>query len=280
MSTTAVGVASILDAPRPVAQPHGLLSVPGVLQDERRVRWANGVNMFAFPAQMPWTWDPCASGTFRVKSSESEVASERFDPFGIGLTVTCSRLGAPEDLRERLEAAFDATVSWAVERAISQGSEVTSNPNLGDTNLTILGGGPVTPVVGLAWLEQALGEKGVRGIIHAPNPVVSSWGYDKVRVKVRDGVEYLVTPNGNFVAAGGGYIGADPTSGSTPAAGQSWVFATAGLEVRLTDPEIPGDESDNLDRELNDLVYRVESTALATWDETVVQAGVLVDWTP
>jgi hypothetical protein len=269
-------VTSTLDAPRPVAQRYGLLSVPGVLPEERRLRWANGVNTFGFPTQMPWTWDPCSEGTFRVKSEESDISSERFDPFGIGLTVTCSRLGAPADLRDRLRAAFDATLSWAVERAVSQGSEVTSNGSLGDTNLTILGGGAVTPDVGLSWLENSIGEKGVRGIIHAPSPVVSAWGFEKVRVEG----DHLVSPNGNFVAAGGGYIGADPAAGTSPAAGQSWAFATAGLEVRLTEPTIVGNEAESLDRALNDLVFRVESTALATWDAEVVQAGVLIDWTP
>lgn len=276
MSTTAVGITSILDAPPPVAPPFGLLSVPGVLQSDLG-RWRNGVNMFGFPTQEPWTWDPCSEGTFRVKSEESLISSGRFDPFGVGLTLTCSRVGAPDDLSERLERALRAILSFGVEKAISSGSEVTSNPSLGDTNLTILGGGAVTPDAGLSWLEQAIGEKGVRGIVHAPPAVLSAWGFDKVRV-VGD---HLETVNGNFVAAGGGYIGADPAAGTSPAAGQSWAFATAGLEVRLTEPGlITGKESEVLDRALNDLVYHSESYALATWDAEAVQAGVLIDWTP
>ena len=67
MSVTAIGPAFTLDAPRPVAPPYGLLSVPGVLADDERERWLNGVNMFGFPTQDTWTWDPCSAGTFRVK---------------------------------------------------------------------------------------------------------------------------------------------------------------------------------------------------------------------
>ena len=81
MSVTAIGPAAILDVPRPVAPPYGLLSVPGVLAAETRGRWLNGVNTFGFPVQDTWTWDPCSTGTFRVKSEESEVSTERFDAF-------------------------------------------------------------------------------------------------------------------------------------------------------------------------------------------------------
>jgi hypothetical protein len=264
MSTTAVGTRSTL------------LSVPGVLSSEQRGRWLNGVNMYGFPHADPWTWDPCSDGTFRVKPAESDVTTEPFDPFGVGMTFLCSRLGLTEDYRGRLEAAFNARISFIVEQAVSQGSDVSSNPSLGDTNLDILGGGAVTPAVALSFLEEAIGSTGLRGIIHAASPVVSAWGFEKVRV---DG-DHLVSPNGNYVAAGGGYIGADPASGSTPAAGQSWVFATTGLEVRMTEPTIPGNESETLDRSLNDVEVYVESTVLATWDHEVLQAGVLVDWTP
>jgi hypothetical protein len=277
VSSTAVGITSILDAPPLVAPRYGLLSVPGVEQ-EGPGRWQNGVNTFGEPAQEPWTWDPCSTGTFRVKPEESLIGTERFDPFGVGLTVTCSRLGAPADLSDRLERALRAKLSFAIERAISRANVVTSNGWLGDTNMDALAsGGAVTPDVGLSYLENAIGAEGVHGIIHADPATVAAWGFDKVRV-VGD---HLETVNGTFVASGGGYIGSDPASGSTPAEGQSWAYATAGLEVRLTDPNlITGDESEVLDRALNDLVYHSESYVLATWDHEVLQAGVLIDWTP
>jgi hypothetical protein len=118
MSVTAIGPASILDVPRPVAPPYGLLSVPGVLAAETRGRWLNGVNTFGFPVQDTWTWDPCSTGTFRVKSEESEVSTERFDAFGVGASIACGTLGLPDDFLARLEASFDAVLSKAVEKAI------------------------------------------------------------------------------------------------------------------------------------------------------------------
>lgn len=274
MSVTAIGPASILDVPRPVAPPYGLLSVPGVLAAETRGRWLNGVNTFGFPVQDTWTWDPCSTGTFRVKSEESEVSTERFDAFGVGASIACGTLGLPDDFLARLEASFDAVLSKAVEKAVSQGSEVTTNPTLGDTNMTVLNSGTaVTPEEGLAWLENAL--PGVRGIIHAVPAVVSRWGFEKLKT---DG-EAIYTPNGNYVAAGAGYIGAQPSGQSEPGDTEAWTFVTAGLEVRLSDRQVLSPEiAESLDRSTNDVVYRVEEFALATWDSALVQAGVLIDW--
>lgn len=278
MSTTAPAPALDLDAPRPVAPQYGLLSVPGVLAAEERGRWLAGVNTYGYPNADSWTWDPCSTGTFRVKSAESEVGTERFDSFGIGMSFACSAHGLPRDYVDRLRAAFDAKLSFMVERAVSQGSEVDSNGFLGDANVTLpAGGAAVTPAVGLAWLENAIGLTGLRGIIHAPSPVVSAWGYDDLRVAG----DHLETANGTYVAAGGGYIGATATGGSAPASGQSWVFATTGLEVRMTETMILDEDiANSLDRSVNDVEIRAERYALATWDPDVLQAAVLIDWTP
>ena len=278
MTVTALAPAFTLDAPKPVAPPYGLLYVPGVLKDgDARQRWLNGVNMWGYPSDLPETWDPCSSGTFRTKADTSTQATERFDSFGVYLALACSSLGMPDGFEARAEVALDAVISFAVEKALSQGSDVTSNPFLGDTHLDILGGATVSADVGLRYLEQAIGEAGVRGIIHAPPAVIAAWGFDKLREE--NGA--LVTANGNYVAAGGGYIGADPVNGSSPGAGQSWAFATAGVEVRMSDMQLtPPDITGALDRDTNDVVYRAERYVMATWDESVVQAGVLVDWDP
>lgn len=274
MSVTAIGPASILDVPRPVAPPYGLLSVPGVLAEDARGRWLNGVNTFGFPVQDAWTWDPCSSGTFREKPADSEVGTDRFDAFGVGMSFACGTLGLPDDFLARLEASFDAMLSKAVEAAVAGGSEVTTNPSLGDTNMTVLNSGTaVTPEEGLAWLENAL--PGVQGIIHAQPAVVSRWGFDKLRVE--GGALY--TPNGNYVAAGAGYVGAQPSGQSEPGDTEAWTFVTAGLEVRLSGRQVlSADIAESLDRSTNDVIYRVEEFVLATWDSALAQAGVLIDW--
>lgn len=275
MSTTAPAPALGLDAPLPVAPEYGLLSVPGVLSVEDRGRWQAGVNLLGIDTEDNWTWDPCSSGTFRVKPEDGALTTARFDSFGLGMTLKCSSLGLPRDFDDRLEAVIDAISSFLVEKAISQGSEVTSNPSLGDSNLDVLASGAtVSADVGLAWLENAIGATGLRGIIHAPPAVTARWGFNKLRTN-----GHLETVQGTYVASGGGYIGADPVAGDTADAGESWAFATAGVEVRLTPIDILSrNRAESMDRSTNEVVIRAERYALVTWDAELLQAGVLIGW--
>lgn len=280
MSITAIGPATTLDGPLPLPPPHSLLQTPSVLaetaEEDERPRWLNGVNLWGYPADEPSLWDPCATGTFRTKSEVSDQTTERFDPFGVYLPIACSSLGMPEGFEERARVALRAVVSFGVEDAISSGVGTWSNPFFGDSNLTILAAGAaVSAGVGLSYLEDAIGQTGRLGMIHATPAVVAAL---QAFPTDDEGVDVLVTANGNVVVSGGGYIGADPLAGATPGATEDWVFATWPIEVRLSAMQlVPEDIGDALDTSNNDVVYRAEQYVLATWD-TDLQAGVLVDW--
>jgi hypothetical protein len=242
-------------------------------------RWLNGVNVWGYPCDVPANWDPCSVGTFRNKGSESTQPVPRFDSFVAYLPISCTmgHLGPPEEFAQRAVKAMDATVSMAIEDSLSQGSGVVTNPYFGDTNLDILGGGAVAPNVGLAYLEDAIGATGRRGMIHMTPSVAAYLGYSYLTT---DGVTAHVLGTGTPVAVGDGYIGADPASGSSPSAGQSWMFATGPVEVYMTATELIADNvKESLDRSDNTLTYRAEVSVLAMWD-TCLQAGVLVDWSP
>lgn len=275
MSITAVGPATTLDGPLPVEPPYSLLNVPGVLVDSGDERYLNGVNLWGYPADTPSTWEPCSDGTFRVKSEESDQPQARFDPFAAYIPIACSALGMPSGFAQRAEVVLDATLSFAVEDALANGIIGSTNPFFGDGNVTILGGGAVTPEVGLRWLERAIGQTARRGLIHAPPEIVAAWEFEALET----GAE-LRTPNGTPVAAGGGYIDAFPVSAGAPASGTAYAWATGPVEVRLAPFQlIPEDISEALDRSVNDVVYRAERYVLATWDGAL-QAAVLIDWTP
>lgn len=276
MSITAVGPALSLNGPLPVPPPYSLLSIPGVIVGDGD-RWMNGVNLWGYPSDTPSTWEPCSTGTFRTKDEGGELPTPRFDPFAFYEAISCSGLsiGDPKSFANRAEIVLQAIQSFSVEEALSQGVVGSSNPFFGDTDLDILGGGAVTPEVGLAYLEEAIGVTGRGGIIHATPPVVAQWGFNLLETG-----EYLRTANGTPVASGGGYIGADPVGGGTAGVGQSWVFATGPVEVRLSEVQMIGDDiNGTLDTSNNDVTFRAEKYALAVWD-TALQAGVLVDWTP
>lgn len=277
MSITAVGPALNLNGPLPAPPLYSLLSIPGVIVGDGN-RWMNGVNLWGYPSATPSTWEPCSSGTFRIKDEGGEIPTPRFDPFAIYESISCSgmSIGDWESFAGRADIVLQATQSFAVEEALAQGVSLSTNPFFGDASLDILAGGAAqTPTVGLAYLEEAIGATGRGGIIHATPPVVAEWGFNLLETG-----DYLRTVNGTPVASGGGYIGADPVSGSSPSAGQSWVFATGPIEVRLSEVQMVGDDiNGTLDTSNNDVTFRAEKYALAVWD-TALQAGVLVDWSP
>lgn len=278
MSTfTAVGPALDLDGPLPVAPEYTLLNAPGVLQSENQ-RVFNGVNVWGYPVETPSLWEPCSDGTFRVKESESSWDQPRFDGLVAYLPITCSTItAAPEVFRERAERALAATLSFGVEQALARGVVGSTNPFLGDTNLTQLGGGAVSAQAGINYLENAIGATGRQGIIHATPGTVSAWNYVNL---VTEGGNGLRTANGTLVVSGGGYINTDPAgkTGSDPSVGQEWAFATGPVQVYLgNSPNLV--PSEYIDRELNEIVYRAERSILPLWD-TSLQSGVLIDWTP
>ena len=278
MSTfTAVGPALDLDGPLPVAPRYSLLNAPGVVQSTN-LRVFNGVNVWGYPVETPSLWEPCSAGTFRTKEDDSTWDQPRFDGLVAYLPISCSTItAAPEEFANRAERALAATLSFAVESALAKGVTGSTNPVLGDANLTQLGGGTILPQAGLNFLENAIGATGRQGIIHATPGTISAWNYVNLLTYGEDGIR---TANGTLVVSGGGYIDTDPAgkTGSTPASGIEWAFATGPVHVYLGDsPELRPVQY--IDREHNEIVYRAERFVLPLWD-TSLQSGVLIDWTP
>jgi len=277
MSVTAVGPAFPLVGPPPVPREHALLTIPGVVvEEEGTPRWLTQVNVIGYPDGTPGIWEACSEGTFRVKSNGAARPQDRFDPFAafFPLACTASSTGSYDDFYQQAEDALDATLSHAVEEALSQG--VSANPFFGDTNFISLvtGDGAVSPDVGLSYLENAIGVRtGREGLIHATPAVGSRWGFEKLQRGVAR------TASGTPVSIGSGYIGAHPVgSGGLPGPTETsdWVFATGPVQVRL-EPEVRRRIEESLDRQINDVVVRAERYVLAEWD-TALQVGVLIDW--
>lgn len=272
-----VGVRLDLDAPRPLAPPHSLLRTPGVVVDAGEGRWLNGVNLDTYPEEVPVVWDPCSTGTFRTKDDGSGFDVPQFDPFVIYIPATCSTFSLGR-LKEMLAEAFDARQSYGAELGLAAGVPGMVNPFLADANLTQLGSAVLTPAEGMARLENAIGETGQKGIIHATPALVSSLALELLEGDVK-GDNNLFTPNGTPVVSGGGYIDIRPVGKAAPTDGQDWMYATTGVEVRLG-PISVTDLVSSLDRSDNTVTFRAERAVLATWDPDALQVGVLVDWAP
>jgi hypothetical protein len=241
-------------------------------------RWLNGINLIGYPDETPTLWEDSSEGTFRTKGEGDALPAATFDSFIAYLPVTCSAVGWA-DMQDEAQTVLEATLSWGVEYALSQGVFGLNNPYLGDTNVTILGGAAVAPRVGLAYLEDAIGDSGRQGLIHATPATIAYLGFEALKT---DGS--IVTPNGTVVVSGGGYIwqsedaGSGPDGGNPPPTGQSYMFASGPVEVRLGQVDIQNIRT-ALDRSDNTVTFRAEIPVLVYWD-TAVQFAVLVDWTP
>lgn len=275
MSTiTALGVRLDLDGPRPVAPDHSLLKTPGVVVAEDDGRWLNGVVLDTYPVDVPDVWDPCSSGTTRVKNDGTNRALPTFDAFVVYVPTTCSMFSS-NGLREMTQVALAANESWGVEHGLAFGVAGIGNPALGDASLTQLGADGISAAEALARLENAIGATGIKGMIHATPAVVSAWMTDKLE---GDEQGNLFTSNGTPVVSGGGYIGVHPPAKTAPSDGVDWAFATGPVEVRLG-PASLSDLRTSLDRSDNTVTFRAERPVLAVWD-TNLQVGTLIDWAP
>lgn len=272
---TGVGPSLDVDGPLPVAPQHALLSVPGVVQ-ENDGRWMNGIVVDGYADHAPSLWEPCSTGTFRTKDEDVEGPKPRFDPIGIYYPLACSvRSGrSAEFTRRRSALLLEATLSFGVARALSQGVPLSTNPNFSDANFVPLTGAAVSPEVGLRYLENAIGLTGREGMIHSTPAVTAAWfGLPQTDFP------QLRTANGTPVASDGGYIGAHPVGGGGlpgPAATIDWIFATGPVVAyigELFETEI----SETVDQADNTVVFRAERFVLPEWD-TALQVGVRIDW--
>ena len=225
MSMLTFGPPVVLDdSHRPVAPPHSLLNTPGVVKSPGDPHWLSGAVVYPYPEDLPGEWDPCSAGTFRTKDDGTGVDSPHFASFVSYLPITCSSIsiGDPEEFANRAEIAMNAVQSFSVERQLSQGTGVATNPFLADAahTLTAAGATATPATAALSYLEETIGATGKQGMIHATPPVASVW-FDQTR-----GTEPLITNLGTRVVSGGGYAGAKRTQ---------WFMAKyASLEAERT----------------------------------------------
>lgn len=284
MSTiTAVNPPLSLDGPLPVAPAYGLLNLPGV-ERPQEAHAAGGANFWMYPCLTALPHDPCSGPTGTLDSKEEgDGAGEQFAFYGYTAyaSMICSSISVGTDwdgFASRVERAFEAVESAAVELELATGTAVAVSPSypaFADSNVTVLGGGAVTPAIGLRWLEYAIGQSQKAGVIHAPPEVTAAWRADEL--VVHD--DFLFTlANDTPVVSGPGYQGVVPTGQGAVPSGDSWAFATGPVQLRRGDLIRLDTYKNSLDRSDNTVVVRAERDYLASWDPCV-QAAVLIDWT-
>ena len=278
MSVMAVGPGRTIDGPLPEAPDHNLLATAEEINPDRWV--SGGLVLWPFPTDLPSGVDPCLEGTFRQKDSgtESDGTHPEFPAFTVYQPIICTAfLNDFEGLKLRAEAVLNATDHLVAEQQLASGTYATA-PYLGDgaNNYVVLATG-VAPEVGLSYLEQAIGETGKAGMIHADPATAAAWTIGR-QLQERGGRLETVA-RGTPVVVGDGYIGA-LADGVAAGVGSSWAFATGPVQyargelVRLSDAI-----AESMDRESNTVVYIAERDLVVAWD-LELQAAVSIDWTP
>jgi hypothetical protein len=272
--------------PRPTARPYGLVTTPGtIVSQDDLVHYLGGVAVDSYPADLPSTHNPCATGTSRVKDVGSDPPRPEFSSFTVYLPVDCSGLGignmaGAELLRNRARETFEAVETYGVERELAFADvDAADRPHL--TGLEVadyLNGGAATgPIEALALLEQSLGQTAREGFIHADPGTGAIWTAHNLIVPAGGTMRTVV--KGTTVIIGDGYIGAQPDAQGRDADplndDQNWAFATGPVRVSRDELFVPT-LREVFDHVTNGVSFKVERNYVAYWD-TALLKGVNVD---
>lgn len=251
--------------------------------DETEGRWVNGIAFQPLDNSTPWVRDAC-DGT-STQSPAAVPGLVEWQAYLVGVDDTCSALGfRGHEFKNRLDQRLKVGRHKALEAEFWGGAlaQASSYPNpyltkSGSTNLT-----PGTvPSVHRAFelLEQGLADCGLggRGMIHCRPEALP------YLTTIRRSGNLILTARDTIVVAGTGYPNTGP-GGSAPAAGNTWLFATGMVDVRLDSGNVnyftldplgrtaqTNEFSDeeivaSMNRSNNTITTRAEMFALASWD--------------
>jgi hypothetical protein len=275
-----------LSAPLPQPRQYTLLDAARETPQPNE-RWLGGITSEGYVPGPDSLFDPCSTGTDRVKPDANAIRVTPFGVFTVLLVGACTSVSIgpePTDWTARLRLAFEAYEAEAVEdMLVSGGGFTTMGPYITDANMEDLtpGTGPVAPVEGLALLEEEIATVGGGGIIHV-TPLLATYLIDRGLISAARA--QMQTGLGTRVAVGAGYA----ASAATTNAGETWAYATGPVEyIREASPIVlPADYSQALDRNNNDVMFIAERSYVLNWvgrtdpaDDTHVQAGILIDRT-
>jgi hypothetical protein len=245
-------VITLVDMALPGAEP-----TPEQLQQDPRAadRWVGGITWR--PELCGGAWgviDSCVPDDPSVPDvqviADNPISTlPTYFPVRIYVPETCTTLAA-RDLPyfvDRVTQALTVATPGLVGREfwdgpitrgmVATGAMASPNPYLAQsgvaTDLTP-GSGAVSIERGYAILEKFLGQCGFgqQGMIHAPRDCVPTLG-----VRRPPGSNLLLTDMDTLVVPDPGYSGNGPGN-AAPAAGESWIYATGLVTLRMTPPEV------------------------------------------
>lgn len=270
-----------IDGPPPTPRPYGIVNTPGTIVEQSDPHYLGGVLVDPYPSDLPSLHAPCVTGTMRVKDEGTTLDEfPDFSSFTVVYPITCSGIGMGNEagaqrLRDRARTAFAATESYAVEFELATGLVgVSGQPHFTDSDLTVLGAaGGVSPVEGIALLENAIGGTARQGMIHTDPGTFMSWASkgDLVSTDGRAAFTYRGTP----VIIGDGYIGVSPGA-TLVGTDHGYAYATGPVRLSRDEIEVIGLTRESLDTTTNIVTFRAERNYIAYWDKAL-QVAVRID---
>lgn len=279
---------TLLETAPPQTHPYGILSPATTCIEEPTEDWIAGFTYETSDASV----DVDAS-TIRGSTTTDTVSliqsvdgptHRLYYPFDVQASVEASTMGnTPEEIQASAEAALEVVTQKAIETEFWRGDLAKKLESDNDNRyLSHVDAQDVTPTAGTAvkvrygqaLLEQALGNAtiGSLGVIHAPLLIASI-----LQTEDKDGA--LTTNLGTKVVAGAGYSNIGP-GGTVAPTGQSWMYATGPVTVRLgaKSTVVPEQPRQAVDTSKNTIKYYIDRPAAITWSTTGLYA-VLVDLT-
>lgn len=291
----------IVDGPVFTGMPYGLWTAVQQRPGDADPHWRNGVTWQDFCPQIisgSTVYDACAAvtGTGGGPPPPGLLASNVIEtnrgatPFTVYAEFDCSPVGLDAAGERALaETALSKIESFEVEYAfwtgVSGGQNVVwphlaANASLLDPNGITLQMAASPVVTGGAGIASALGQLeyqlsqsyGGQGVIHMPRSVFAAAVAQRLIDFDQAGDGRLYTKSGNVLAVGGGYPGTGP-SGSAPASGTAWMYATGALFGYRSDvfvQQTPG----NFDRAQNTVRRIAQRTYLFGFECALIGALV------
>lgn len=260
--------------------PNGAATIPE--------HWLAGIRFEPASIAALEKFDLCAG--LALLGSNTHKAPRAYAPFALSVADSCSSWGWQDDnFAERATEALLAKEVAGIETEFERGALNAANPRLADAAdpvLTTLNGGAATsPASALALLDEAIGVVNIGlGLIHATPYVFALWGNAQL---LREGPSpdvahsVALSPAGNLVVSGNGYLGASPANVVDGTHGVQWAYATDLMVVhRSATPTVyPATLREALDRSGNTVTYRAQRPYAIAW-AGLLHAAVAVVTTP
>lgn len=279
----------ILTPPAPQPQRAGSLLAAANTPTQTLQRAGFGGHGYQALACTGWRLHDACTGEEIDVDADTRGALVQGVPYAIQVEDECTTLGNPDlEARARallglVEGAAIAREFWTGDLAAAAALEATgevqdsweATPHLVSADTIVLTTSAVTPLAGLALVEDALGQQlaGSPGLIHMTRGTLT---FLAVPAGLRREGDLILTMTDQRVVADAGYPGTGPT-GAAPAAGNAWLYGTARPTIVRSDITVPGQVGERLNRATNRQMTRAERYALTTLSCGVVAAQITLE---